>query len=77
MGTAGTDLENTLKRVGDLDTVANYYVPHMYADNLDGQLAAALAARVHTDAALAAPHGRGLVASDVIAQLPAVLDAAI
>src|SRR5207237_5916790 len=44
---------------------------------LDGQLAAALAARVHTDAALAAPHGRGLVASDVIAQPPAVLDAAI
>ena len=36
MGTAGTDLENTLKRVGDVDTVANYYVPHMYADNLDG-----------------------------------------
>lgn len=36
MGTAGTDLENTLKRVGDLDTVAGYYVPHMYADNLDG-----------------------------------------
>jgi branched-chain amino acid transport system substrate-binding protein len=36
MGTAGTDLENTLKRVGDIDTVANYYVPHMYADNLDG-----------------------------------------
>ena len=36
MGTAGTDLENTLKRVGDLDTVQNYYVPHMYADNLDG-----------------------------------------
>ncbi len=36
MGTAGTDLENTLKRVGDLDTVSNYYVPHMYADNLDG-----------------------------------------
>lgn len=36
MGTAGTDLENTLKRVGDLPTVANYYVPHMYADNLDG-----------------------------------------
>jgi branched-chain amino acid transport system substrate-binding protein len=36
MGTAGTDLENTLKRVGDLGTVANYYVPHMYADNLDG-----------------------------------------
>ena len=36
MGTAGTDLENTLKRVGDLDTVAGYFVPHMYADNLDG-----------------------------------------
>src|SRR5437762_8069714 len=36
MGTAGADLEHKLKRVGDLDTVANYYVPHMYADNLDG-----------------------------------------
>jgi branched-chain amino acid transport system substrate-binding protein len=36
MGTAGTDLENTLKRVGDLDTVSSYYVPHMYTDNLDG-----------------------------------------
>lgn len=36
MGTAGTDLENTLKRVGDLDTVKNYYVLHPYIDNLDG-----------------------------------------
>ncbi len=36
MGTAGTDLENTLKRVGDLDAVKNYYVLHPYVDNLDG-----------------------------------------
>lgn len=36
MGTAGTDLENTLKRVGDLETVKNYYVIHSYVDNLDG-----------------------------------------
>ncbi|WP_118135610.1 ABC transporter substrate-binding protein [Oceanicella sp. SM1341] len=36
MGTAGTDLENTLKRVGDLETVKNYYVIHPYVDNLDG-----------------------------------------
>lgn len=36
MGTAGTDLENTLKRVGDLQTVKNYYVPHNYVDNTTG-----------------------------------------
>jgi ADP-dependent NAD(P)H-hydrate dehydratase / NAD(P)H-hydrate epimerase len=44
---------------------------------MDAQLAAAAAARVHVDAALAWPHGRGLVASDVIAELPGVLDAAL
>ena len=44
---------------------------------MEGQLAAATAARVHADAALAAPHSRGLVASDVIARLPSVLDAAV
>ena len=44
---------------------------------MEGQLAAATAARVHSDAALAAPHRRGLVASDVIAQLPGVLDAPV
>jgi ADP-dependent NAD(P)H-hydrate dehydratase / NAD(P)H-hydrate epimerase len=44
---------------------------------MDGQLAAATAARVHADAALASPHARGLIASDVIAQLPGVLDAAV
>ncbi|WP_320177743.1 ABC transporter substrate-binding protein [Roseovarius pacificus] len=38
MGTAGTDLENTLKRTGDFDTVRNYYVIHSYVDNLDGPL---------------------------------------
>jgi len=36
MGTAGTDLENTLKRVGDLETVKNYFVPHNYVDNTEG-----------------------------------------
>lgn len=36
MGTAGTDLENTLKRVGDLETVKNYFVPHNYIDNTEG-----------------------------------------
>lgn len=36
MGTAGTDLENTLKRVGDFDAVKNYFVIHSYVDNLDG-----------------------------------------
>ena len=44
---------------------------------MEAQLAAATAARVHADAALAAPHARGLIASDVIMQLPGVLDAAI
>jgi ADP-dependent NAD(P)H-hydrate dehydratase / NAD(P)H-hydrate epimerase len=44
---------------------------------MEAQLAAATAARVHADAALAAPHARGLIASDVIAQLPGVLDAAV
>lgn len=37
MGTAGTDLENTLKRVGDLDTVKNYFVIHSYIDSLGGE----------------------------------------
>lgn len=44
---------------------------------MDARLAAAAAARVHADAALAWPQGRGLVASDVIAELPGVLDAAL
>ena len=44
---------------------------------MEAQLAAATAARVHADAALAAPHARGLIASDVVAQLPGILDAAI
>ena len=35
MGTAGTDLENTLKRTGDLEAVKNYFVIHQYVDNLD------------------------------------------
>jgi ADP-dependent NAD(P)H-hydrate dehydratase / NAD(P)H-hydrate epimerase len=47
------------------------------AKGMEPQLATAVAARAHADAALAAPHERGLVASDVIAQLPGVLDAAL
>jgi NAD(P)H-hydrate epimerase len=47
------------------------------AKRLEPQLATAAAARAHADAALAVPHERGLVASDVIAQLPGVLDAAL
>jgi ADP-dependent NAD(P)H-hydrate dehydratase / NAD(P)H-hydrate epimerase len=42
---------------------------------MEPQLATAAAARVHADAALAAPAKRGLVAGDVIAQLPRALDA--
>ena len=44
---------------------------------MDPQLAAAVAARVHADAAGAWPHDHGLVAGDVIAELPGVLDAAL
>jgi hydroxyethylthiazole kinase-like uncharacterized protein yjeF len=47
------------------------------AKRLEPQLATAAAARAHADAALAVPNERGLVASDVIAQLPGVLDAAL
>jgi len=36
MGTAGTDLENTLARLGDLDAVKGYYVLHPYIDKVDG-----------------------------------------
>jgi len=36
MGTAGTDLENTLARLGDKDAVKDYYVLHAYIDNVDG-----------------------------------------
>ena len=47
------------------------------AKGMDAQLAAAAAARIHADAGLAVPHERGVVAGDVIAQLPFVLDAAL
>ena len=36
MGTAGTDLENTLARLGDKDAVKDYYVLHAFVDNVDG-----------------------------------------
>jgi hydroxyethylthiazole kinase-like uncharacterized protein yjeF len=47
------------------------------AKRMEPPVAAAAAARVHADAALAVPYERGVVASDVIAQLPPVLDAAL
>jgi hydroxyethylthiazole kinase-like uncharacterized protein yjeF len=43
------------------------------AKGMEPQIATAVAARVHADAALAAPQTRGLVASDVVAALPLVL----
>ncbi len=36
MGTAGTDLENTLERLGDQDAVKDYYVLHAFVDKVDG-----------------------------------------
>ena len=36
MGAAGTDLENTLARIGDINTVKNYYVPHAFIDTVEG-----------------------------------------
>ena len=47
------------------------------AKGMEPQLAAAAAARAHADAALAFPHERGMIASDVAEQLSAVLDAAL
>jgi ADP-dependent NAD(P)H-hydrate dehydratase / NAD(P)H-hydrate epimerase len=41
---------------------------------MDAQFAAVVAAMVHAQAARAAPHQAGLVASDLLAALPAVLD---
>ena len=36
MGTAGTDLENTLERLGDISAVRNYFVLHSFVDKVDG-----------------------------------------
>lgn len=36
MGAAGTDLENTMARIGDFDAVKNYYVPHAFIDTVEG-----------------------------------------
>ena len=36
MGTAGTDLENTLERLGAPDAVKDYYVLHAFVDKVDG-----------------------------------------
>jgi NAD(P)H-hydrate epimerase len=44
---------------------------------MDAQLATAAAASAQAQAASAFPHARGMVASDVIAALPGVLDAAL
>jgi NAD(P)H-hydrate epimerase len=45
------------------------------AKGMDARLAAAAASTAHTQAALAAPHTSGLIASDLFATLPRVLDA--
>jgi hydroxyethylthiazole kinase-like uncharacterized protein yjeF len=45
------------------------------AKGMDGRLAAVAAAVAHTQAAVAAPHRSGLMASDLLAALPRVLDA--
>jgi len=50
-------------------------VASFLAKGMDGRLAAAAAARAHTEAAVAAPHKAGLVASDLFETLPSVLDA--
>ncbi|HEX2292425.1 MAG TPA: NAD(P)H-hydrate dehydratase, partial [Gaiellaceae bacterium] len=45
------------------------------AKGMDARLATAAAATAHTEAAIAAPYRSGLVASDLLAVLPRVLDA--
>jgi ADP-dependent NAD(P)H-hydrate dehydratase / NAD(P)H-hydrate epimerase len=45
------------------------------AKGMDGRLAAVAAAVAHTQAAVAAPHRSGLIAGDLLAALPRVLDA--
>jgi branched-chain amino acid transport system substrate-binding protein len=38
MGGYGTDLENTLKRVGDINICKNYFVLHTFIDTIEGPL---------------------------------------
>ena len=64
----------TLATAGTGDVLTGV-IGSFLAKGLDARLAAAAGARAHADAALSAPHFAGLVASDVIAQLPRVLDA--
>jgi ADP-dependent NAD(P)H-hydrate dehydratase / NAD(P)H-hydrate epimerase len=52
-------------------------VASFLSKGMDARIAAAAAARVHANAALAAGHRSGLIASDVIAALPRALDAAV
>lgn len=40
MGGYGTDLENTLKRVGDIKICKNYFVLHTFIDSIEGPLMA-------------------------------------
>jgi hydroxyethylthiazole kinase-like uncharacterized protein yjeF len=44
------------------------------AKGMDARLGTAAAAKAHTEAAVAAPHRAGLIASDLLATLPGVLD---
>jgi ADP-dependent NAD(P)H-hydrate dehydratase / NAD(P)H-hydrate epimerase len=50
-------------------------VASFLAKGMDARLAAAAAATAHTQAAVTAPHRSGLVAGDLLAALPRVLDA--
>jgi ADP-dependent NAD(P)H-hydrate dehydratase / NAD(P)H-hydrate epimerase len=66
----------TLATAGTGDVLTGV-VGSFLAKGMDAQLAAAAAARAHADAAANVPHFAGLVAGDVIVELPRVLDAAL
>jgi hydroxyethylthiazole kinase-like uncharacterized protein yjeF len=64
----------TLATAGTGDVLTGI-VGSFLAKGMDGRLAAVAAAVAHTQAAVAAPHRSGLVASDLLGSLPRVLDA--
>jgi ADP-dependent NAD(P)H-hydrate dehydratase / NAD(P)H-hydrate epimerase len=64
----------TLATAGTGDVLTGV-IASFLAKGMDARLAAAAAAVAHTEAAIAAPHRSGLIASDLLAALPRVLDA--
>jgi NAD(P)H-hydrate epimerase len=64
----------SLATAGTGDVLAGV-VAAFLAKGMDARLAAASASVAHTQAAIAAPHKSGLVASDLLTSLPRVLDA--